>query len=94
MNIIILILMCVTAYLLNELLSYADRKFDEWQYKKQLNNDLYRFKVKKILNACKNHCLDCGYSRVEAERYAIRFINELRKTNQINEKYKLLKEGA
>ena len=90
MNIIILILMCVAAYALNELLSYID----EYQYRKQLRNDIYRFKVKKLINTCKKHCLACGFTREQAEYYAIQYIEEIRKNGLIDNKYQLLKEGA
>ena len=90
MNILILILLCVTAYLLNALLSYLD----ECEFRKQFRNDLYYHKVKKLINTCKRHCLACGFTREQAEYYAIQYIEEIRKNGLIDNKYQLLKEGA
>lgn len=90
MNIVILILLCVSAYALNELLSYID----EYQYRKQLKNDIYRYKVKKLIIAAKKHGLDCGLTNEQAEQSAIGFIEEIRKNNEVDNKYQLLKARA
>ena len=82
--------MCVSAYALNELLSYID----EYRYRKQLRNDIYRYKVKKLIIAAKRHCLDCGLSNEQAEEQAIAYIEEVRKNNEVDNKFQLLKVRA
>ena len=98
MNIVILILLCVLAYALNELMSWADVKITELEernyIKRYLNNDLNRFKVKKVLNEAKSHCLRCGFSREQAEQQAIDYVNEVIANGQIDNKYQLLKARA
>ena len=98
MNIVILILLCVSAYALNELMSWADVKITELEernrVKKLLKSELFRFKVKKIINQAKTYCLDCGCSQEQAEYQAICYIKDIIQNNEIDNKYQLLKERA
>ena len=102
MNIIILILLCVSAYLLNELFSYADAKYEEWQaenrkaemLKKLANNDILQHKVVKLYDEAEKCCLCWGYSPEKAEHEALKFIASVIHNNEVDNKYQLLKEGA
>ena len=101
MNIVILILMCVSAYALNELFSYVDQKVTEWEefdrmreIRKKYKGDLYRHKINALFREAKRVGLNCGYSPKQAEAKAINFLMEVKNNGLIDNKYQLLKERA
>lgn len=71
------------AYIFNYLANFKLRKF----YKSDLN----RFQATKLLKAAYTYGLECGYDKETAKDYAIAYCEELRKTNQLSKKYRMLR---
>lgn len=95
MNLIIIILAGVTAYILSCLYGIAQGKIAEWQLnsekKSRYKSEIYCFKVRKILIAAYNHGRDIGLNRDDAARYAARYTQEIENNYMVDDKYKLLK---
>ena len=96
MNIIIIILAGVIAYVLAELFTIIDGLIAEWQLKqdekKRLNNELYRFKLKQLYFYCESYYIACGYSRHKAQLLAVNAVHDMDQNFLIDEKYKLIKK--
>lgn len=95
MNIIILIIAGVSAYILTCIYDIVQGKIAEWQLnsekKSRYKSELYCFKVRKILIAAYNHGRDIGLNRDDAARFAARYTQEIENNYLVDNKYKLLK---
>ena len=95
MNLIIIILAGVTAYILTCLYDIVQGKIAEWQLnsekKSRYKSEIYCFKVRKILIAAYNHGRDIGLNRDDAARFAAKYTQEIENNYMVDDKYKLLK---
>lgn len=95
MNLIIIILAAVTAYVLSCLYGIVQGKLAQYQLqqeeKKRLSNELYRFQLKQLYYYCKSYYLECGYNQQKADRLAISYVVDLDRNYLVEDKYKLLR---
>ena len=89
MNLIILIICAVTAYILTRLFDILNYKFEK---NRKYKNDLYVYKIKKIFNAAYNCGLEQGFNRYKARLIAARFTKDVEKAYMVDVKFKLAKE--
>lgn len=97
MNIIILILAAAAAYLLTLLLTIIDGTIAKWQLKqeekKRYSNELYCYKVKKVLLTAYECGLQSGLTCEQAHKMAIRYIKDVENANLLDYKYDLIRGG-
>lgn len=97
MNLIIIIVAGITAYVLAELFTIIDGLIAEWQLKqdekKRLSNELYRFKLKQLYYYCQSYYISCGYNRQKANSMAIKAVHDMDNKFLVDEKYKLIKDA-
>lgn len=95
MNLIIIILAGITAYILTCLYAVINgliaRKMLSREQKKRYSNDLYKHKVKKILFEAYHLGLESGLSEDDAYRMAACYTKEVENAFMVDVKYKLLK---
>ena len=95
MNLIILIIAAVSAYVLTECFAIVNGLIAEWELqreeKKRYNNELYRFKVKKVLLTAYECGLQSGLTQKQAQTMAIRYIKDVENANLVDIKYNLIR---
>jgi hypothetical protein len=96
MNLIIIILsIAVTLYVIAESYTLIAGWIAEWQLKqdekKRLDNDLYAFKVKKVLLTAYECGLQSGLSHRMAKAMAIRYIKDVENAGLIDIKYNIIR---
>lgn len=95
MNLIIIIMAAVAAYILTCIYDILQGKIAEWQLnsekKSRYKSEIYCFKVRKILIAAYNHGRDIGLNRDDAARFAAKYTQEIENNYMVDDKYKLLK---
>lgn len=95
MNLIIIIIVGVTAYVLADLLTAIDGQVAKWQLreeeKKRLKNDLYKFKLKQLYYFCESYYVAYGYNKKDAEIMAVNAVYDMDSRNLVDEKYKLIR---
>lgn len=95
MNIIILILAGITAYILTCLFKIADYYIAKWEMhqaeKKRYSNELYAFKVKKVLNYAYNIGLEQGLSPRQARKMAYQYTHDVENAFMVNVKYEMIR---
>lgn len=84
-------MMLLLAGIIAYLLAYIFNYFANFKLRKFYKSDLNRFQATKLLNAAYNYGLDCGYDNKTARDNAIAYCEELRKTNQLRAKYRMLR---
>ena len=96
MNIIILILAGITAYILACLFRIVDCYVTKWELqkeeKKRYSNELYAFKVRKILHSAYHLGLEQGYSPKQARAMAYKYTHDVENSFMVDNKFKLAKE--
>lgn len=96
MNLIIIICsIAVTLYVISETYTTVSGYIAEWKLeraeKKRLDNDLYAFKVKKVLLTAYECGLQSGLSHRMAKAMAIRYIKDVEKANMVDIKYNIIR---
>jgi hypothetical protein len=96
MNLIIIICsIAVTLYVLSETYTTISGYIAEWKLeraeKKRLDNDLYAYKVKKVLLTAYECGLQSGLTQRQAQTMAIRYIKDVEKAGLIDVKYNIIR---
>ena len=90
----LLLALCgIAAYLITVICDYINRCFYIHGLKKFYENDINRYKAKKIMQIAKNLFIENGYNEKEAERETIIYIDSVTRNGQLDEKYKLMKRS-
>lgn len=95
MNLIIIILAGITAYILTCLYDIVQgliaKRILKQEEKKRLSNELYRFQLKQLYYYCKAYYLELGYKDSQADRLAINSVVDMDRNFLVEDKYKLIK---
>lgn len=91
MNLLLLILVCASAYFLTEIFEYFSRCYDQYQLKRFYSSELNRHKARKVMQIAKRFYIEHGYNEAEAEEQTIIYIDSVTRNGQLDEKYKLTK---
>lgn len=60
--------------------------------KKNYENELYKFKVKKIINTAYDYYMSVGYNRAESFKLAANYTYFIEKAGLVDNKYEMIKE--
>lgn len=93
MNIIILIIAGITAYVFTKLydifFNFYCKYQEQKEIKKRLSNDLYSFQLRQLYLYAKSYFLAYGFN--DAQQQALNYIISVDKSGLTNEKYRLIK---
>lgn len=96
MNLIIIILAGIAAYIIACLFQIADGAIAKWELRreerKRLSSELYRFQLKQLYLYCLSHYIESGYSTKQASELAVSAVVSMDKNFLVESKYKLLRE--
>lgn len=98
MNLIIIILAFCLAYTLTALFEIVQGKMAKHllnqEKKRKYKNELYSYKVKKILLSAYHYGLEAGLDKDTAYYMAVAYTNDVEDAFLVDVKYDLLKRGA
>ena len=95
-NLLLLIGAATVAYLLTAMFEifngYLAARELRNERKKNYRNELYKFKVKRILHTAYSYYIECGYNRAESFKLAANYTYYIEKAGLVENKYNMIKE--
>lgn len=91
LNLLILTIAGILAYLLAYLFNYLDKCRYKRDLKRVFKSDLNRHQAIKVMQEAKRLMLDAGFTELEATANAINYCSEVTDKGLLHEKYLLLR---